>query len=155
MARIDVAEAQAWVEESKLDITTLDTALLTQVEAIVLGQLNRVYDVSTIQLLWVNAATTPPLVRMLIAIKYVSLYYDRAYSEDDGSNTWARRLDRMYKDLLEQIFEGNIDIPEIVGVVGVARSPRFYPTDASTAESGPTAEDPAAGPNKFSMTMDF
>jgi hypothetical protein len=155
VARIDVADAQAYVEKSKLTFNTLDAGLIAMVEPIVLGQLNRAYDVSTIQNFWVNSATTPPLVRVLIALKYVSLYYDRAYSEDDGSNTWARRLDRMYNDLIDSISTGDIDIPEIVGVVGVARSPRFYPNDASTAESGPTTEDPAAGPNKFSMGMVF
>lgn len=155
MARIDVTEAQALGESSKLKITALDTALLSLVETITLGELNRVYDVSTVQALWVNAATTPPLVRNLIALRYVSLYYDRAYSEDEGRNAWARRLASMYQDLLDAVARGDIDIPEVAGVVGVARAPRFYPTDASTAEDGPTEDDPSAGPNAFSMGMAF
>jgi hypothetical protein len=49
----------------------------------------------------------------------------------------------------------NADIPEIAGVTGIARAPRFYPNDASTAALGATTEDPSAGPNKFTMTMAF
>lgn len=152
MARIDVTEAQAFAENSKITIT-LDTALLTQVENQVLGALNRSYDVVTVQALWVNSATTPALVRSLIAMRYVSLYYDRQYSENEGRNPWARRLDQIANDLLESITTGAIDIPEVVGVTGIARAPLFYPTDASTAEAGATTQDPSAGPNQFSMNM--
>jgi hypothetical protein len=154
VARIDVTEAQAWAESSKLTIT-LDTALLTMVEAMVLGELNRAYDVSAIQSLWVNSATTPQLVRNLIAMKYVSLYYDRQYSEDESRNPWARRLDQMARDLMDALSTGAIDIPEVSGVTGIARAPRFYPNDTSTAATGATADDPAAGPNKFSMNQAF
>jgi hypothetical protein len=155
MARITVQEAQAWAEASKLDIITLDTALLAQVETMVLAQLGRAYDPLTVQLLWVNEATTPQVVRTLIAMKYVSFFYDRQYSEDEGRNPWARRLDNIADDFLESVVRGDVDIPEVAGVTGVARSPRFYPTDASSDEAGPTAEDPSAGPPQFSMGMTF
>lgn len=155
MARISVAEAQAWAEGSKLTIASLDTYLLAHVEAMVLAELNRAYNVTTVQSFWVDAATTPQLVRTLIAIKYVSLYYDRQYSEDEARNPWARRLDGMYADLLESISTGMVDIPEIAGVTGVARAPLFYPTDASTAEAGPTTQDPSAGPLLFNMNMEL
>lgn len=155
MARISVAEAQAWAEASKLDIITLDPALVAQVETIVLGQLGRAYDPLTVQLLWVNEATTPQIVRTLIAMKYVSFFYDRQYSEDEGRNPWARRLDNLADDLLEAVMRGDVDIPEIAGVTGIARAPRFYPTDSSSEEAGPTAEDPSAGPPKFSMGMNL
>lgn len=154
MPRIDVTEAQAFAESSKITIT-LDTALLSAVEAMTLAELNRAYDVTTVQALWVNSATTPQLVRNLIAMRYVSLYYDRQYSEDEARNPWARRLDQMASDLMDALASGNIDIPEVSGVVGVARSPQFYPTDASSAETGPTADDTAAGPAAFSMGMVF
>jgi hypothetical protein len=156
MARITLAEAQAWAETSKMDLSDfggLDLNLLTQVEAQVLGDLGRVYDPALIQYLWVNEMTTPQLVRTLIAMRYVSLLYDRQYSEDEGRNPWARRLENMANDLTESITTGNVDIPEVAGVVGVARSPLFYPTDASSEETGPTAEDPSAGPPQFTMGM--
>lgn len=155
MARIDVTEAQAWAEQSKLKITALDAALLAHVEAMVLAELNRAYDVTTVQALWVNPGTTPQLVRSLIAMRYVSLYYDRQYSENEGRNPWARRLDQMARDMMDSLATGAIDIPEVAGVVGVARAPRFYPTDASTAEAGATDQDPSAGPNSFSMNLAF
>lgn len=155
MARITVAEAQAWAEDSKLTITSLDLPLLTQAETLVLAKLGRAYDPITVQSLWVNDATTPQIVRILIALKYVSLYYDRQYSEDEGRNPWARRLDNIADDFLEQVLRGDIDIPEVAGVTGVARAPRFYPTDASSSEIGPTATDASAGPPKFSMEMVF
>lgn len=155
MARISVAEAQAWAEDSKLSITSLNLPLLTQAETIVLAKLGRAYDPLTVQNLWVNEATTPQIVRMLIALKYVSYFYDRQYSEDEGRNPWARRLDGISEDLLQQVMRGDIDIPEVAGVTGVARAPLFYPTDASSEETGPTTEDPSAGPPSFSMGMNL
>lgn len=152
MARITEAEAQAFGEQTKLDVT-LDAALLAHVEAQVLGDLGRVYDPATIQALWVDSATTPQLVRSLIAMRYVSLFYDRAYSEDEGRNPWARRLENMANDLTEAIAMGNVDIPEISGVVGVARAPLFYPNDDSSSQTGPTAADPSAGPPLFTVGM--
>ncbi len=156
MARISLTEAQAWAESSKMDLTDmggLDPNLLTQVEAQVLGALGRVYDPAVIQALWVNDATTPQLVRTLIAMRYMSLLYDRQYSEDEGRNPWARRLENMANDLTEAIATGAVDIPEIAGVVGVAREPRFYPTDDSSSQTGPTALDPGAGPPLFTVGM--
>jgi len=153
MARISVAEAQAWGESSKLKITSLDASLLAHVEAMVLAEIGRAYDPLLIQALWVNDATTPQIVRTLIAMRYVSLYYDRQYSEDEGRNPWGRRLENMAKSLSEAIQTGAVDIPEITGVTGIARSPRFYPNDASSAEAGATEEDPSAGPPLFTTNM--
>lgn len=153
MARITVTEAQAWGESSKLKITSLEPSLLAHVEAITLAEIGRAYDPLLIQALWVNEATTPQIVRTLIAMRYVSLYYDRQYSEDEGRNPWGRRLDNMAKDLSEAIQTGSVDIPEIAGVTGIARSPRFYPNDASSDEAGATEEDPSAGPPQFTVNM--
>jgi hypothetical protein len=152
---IQPAEVQAWAEASKLPITSLDTVLLDHVQTIVLGALGRHYDPATIQSLWVTPETTPAVVRTLVSMKYVSLYYDRQYSENEGGNPWARRLDRMFNDLLDQVIEGDIDLPEVPGVVVGAGGPRFYPTDSSSAESGPTDQDPSAGPPSFTMGMVF
>jgi hypothetical protein len=152
MARITVAEAQAWGESSKIQVT-LDAPLLAHAETLILAKIGRAYDPLLIQSLWVNEATTPQIVRTLIALQYVSLFYDRAYSEDEGRNPWARRLENICNDMLEQVIRGDIDIPEVTGVTGVAREPRFYPTDASSDETGPTSEDPSAGPPQFTVGM--
>jgi hypothetical protein len=153
VARITFPEAQAWAEPTKLSMTDLDTDLLNQVEAQVLGRIGYAYPVDVLS--WVDVASTPALVRNVIAMLYMSWYYDRQYSEDEGNlSDYARRLAAMAEMIIQGIIAGTIDLPEVPGTIGASGGPGFYPTDASTA-SEPTAADMSLGPEAFSMGTRF
>lgn len=148
MARILATDAQAWAEPAKLTIAPLDTELLSQVEEEIITKIAVVVDTST----WTNDTNTPKIVKTAIAKLYVSLIYDRQYSEDiaDGSS-WAIRLAANADSIVSGIVDGTIVIP---GVANDAGEPGFYPTDISSAQE-PTMSDPSLGPAAFSMGMVF
>jgi hypothetical protein len=152
VVRISVEEVKAWVEPTKLPIAGLDTDLATQVEELVLSRIASAYDVST----WVNAATTPKLVRSAISMLYVSMYYDRQYSEDERSNAWARRLSLMVDSMINGIVTGAIDLLDVVGSAPNSAA-SFFPNDASSAivDSYLQTLDPSLGPAAFSMGRRF
>ena len=145
MARITPNEAQAWGEQTKLNLSTLDTYLLASIEEEVLTRIQPVYDTVG----WVDPSTTPRLVRVIIAKMYVSWFYDRQYSENQSEgNDYAAMLRQNAEMLIVGITDGTIEIPGEPS--SAIQQPSFYPNDASSALS-PTFDDPSLGPAKFSM----
>jgi len=148
MSRITAREAQAWVEGTKLTISTLDTDLLELLEEEVIQQLASITDTS----IWIDSTSTPRLVRVIISKMYVAWLYDRAYSEDiEQGNNYADRLKDNAQMLMTGLLAGTIELP---GVPDISGSPVFYPTDASSGME-PTSDDPSLGPAAFSMGMRF
>jgi hypothetical protein len=147
MSRITVQEAQGWAEGTKLTITTLDTNLLDHLEEEVIRQLASAFTVTA----WIDATTTPKLVRTIISKLYIAWIYDKQYSEDvNVPSSYAARLKENANLLLAGLLAGTIELPGNLGVV----TPSFYPTDASSALT-PTFDDPSLGPAAFSMGMRF
>jgi hypothetical protein len=147
---ITLAEAQGWMEKSKMTVSNLDDALLSQVSAQVLARIQQTVDTTG----WTTDTNTPKLVRSIIAMYYVSWYYSRVYSEEDGTNEYALRLLAMAEELLTGITSGIITLPEIPVLTVTTDSPLFYPTDASSAQD-PTSDDPSLGPAKFTLGQIF
>lgn len=153
MARITLLEAQAWAEATKFTIVSISTSpnvdLLAEIEEEVIARVSSAYDTST----WVDATTTPRLVRVAIAKKFVCWAYRRQYSESipDGDASYATLLDQNAELVIQGIVDGSIEIPGVTVVIGL---PAFYPTDVSSAQQ-PTTDDPSLGPNKFSMGVTF
>lgn len=150
MPRITLPAAQAWAERTKLRIDALDIALLTQIEAEVLARIGAAYDIST----WTDEVTTPELVQVAIAKKYISWVVRRAYSESipDEDATYALLLDTNSEVIIIGLIDGSIDVPGLPPAT--TSSPVFYPSDNSSAMT-PTRDDPSLGPAKFSMGMVF
>jgi hypothetical protein len=145
MPRITALQAQAWAERTKLPITALDTDLEDEIANEVFAQLP-LFDAST----WVDEATTPRLIQVIIAKLYVAWCYDRQYSEDvDTTNSYAGALRANAALLIQGLNNGDVTL---VGVLGTTAG--FYPTDASSAQV-PTFDDPSLGPAAFSMGMRF
>jgi len=145
MARVEKADVQAWVERTKLTVEALDDAMLSQLEAQVMGQLGGSFDTSG----WTSPTNTPVLVKSVIAIKYASWLYNRAYSEDQESlNDYALWLLAQANDLLAGILSGSIILEGVP--TSTTDGPSFYPNDASSALC-PTFDDPSLGGPKFSM----
>ena len=132
MPLITLPEASAWGEKTKLSVAlaSLDTELLTQIEVEVVGNLARVANTST----WLNTATTPSLVKTIIAKLYVAWLIDRQYSEDTDLNAYATLLRQSAMALLQGILDSSIDLPGVI-VTGDGL-PSVYPTDTDP-ESGP------------------
>jgi hypothetical protein len=154
MGRIEVGDARAWAEDTKLKITSLDLGLLQKVESQVIGRLAVVYPQSFGA--WLSSTTTPELLKTVISMLYVSWFYQRQYSEDESNtNDYARLLEARANDIIESIIAGTIILVEVPTGGGVAHGgAAVYPDDASSLLC-PTWDDPSLGPSKFSMGQVF
>lgn len=149
MTLITVEDVRGWVESTKLDIQTLDLNFLPQLEGEILARLGTVYDTSG----WVDPASTPLLVRVIITKSYAAWIYDRAYSENQSlSNQYAEKLRENAEMLILGLLDGTIEIPGVVPATDQGAA--FYPTDASSALC-PTPDDLSLGPARFSMGKVF
>jgi hypothetical protein len=151
MAHIDVDDAKAWTEDTKVGVEfdELDDELEAQVSEIVISRLSSRFTTSA----WVGESTTPSLIKTLIAMYYVSFVYDKVYSTDDDLSAYAVLL-RQQADLnIAALLAGNIDLPEEPTNTGFG-SPEFYPNDLSSSQD-PTYEDSSLGPAAFSMGTVF
>lgn len=152
MARITLQDAQAWAENTKLPFSVLDTPLLNQVEVQVLSSLRSCGIDTTLINTWIDTATTPDLVKSIIAMLYVSWYYDRQYSEEQTEgNDYAAMLRSHAQMLLTGVCDGTIEIPEAPTIGG---KPAFFPTDESSAAQ-PTCLEPELGGPYFNMSRGF
>ena len=147
MARILVADAQAWLDGTKLTIASLEPALLAQVESQVVSNLDSAFDVTT----WVDDTNTPSIVKTIIAMNYAAWLYDRQYSEDQESgNDYAALLRAQAAALQAGLIDGSIIIPNQPADAGPSDSPAFFPDDSSSALLS-TDQQPELGPASFHM----
>jgi hypothetical protein len=142
---ITLAEARAWLEPTKLTLSTLDSELEAQV-----AQLLGTFDTTT----WVNAGSTPKAIRTMISMYYVAWTYDKHYSDDAENNAYADKLRRYADIMLAQLIAGTLELEELPDAnIGVS-SPSFFPNDESSARE-PSDLSPSDGPPSFTMGTRF
>lgn len=146
MPHITVENANAWADQVKLNLGTLDSELEDSQAVQVLAGVAQAYDTST----WVDTSTTPALVKKIIAMRYVGWYFQRTYSEDDDISTYGILLINEADKLIAGIAAGTLGLPDAPGGVVNTDAPLFYPTDASSAMC-PSIYDMSLGGAKFSM----
>lgn len=147
---ISLAEANAWSEPTKLTLSAIDAVLEDQISTLIFSRLLGTFDTTT----WVNEASTPKIVRTIIAMHYVAWTYDKFYSDDAEANAYAALL-RSYADAnLAGLIAGNIELIELPGANDTVSSPAFFPNDASS-DRQPTVDNPSDGPPAFTMGTVF
>ena len=163
MARISVDDVKAWVESTKLDPQALDLDHLDQIESEIFARINSVYSVAT----WIDKASTPRLIQVIIAKTYTGWLYDKYYSENQSApNQYSQLIKQNAEMLIQGILDGTIEIPGLPP--DNPSSATFYPNDASSSiapdnggydtSSGlltPIPGDTSTGPAKFSMGKRF
>lgn len=155
MPHILVGEAQAWLNDNKLDLgasfTTDQTELEDQISTQVLSRLDSRFDVST----WTDNSNTPALVRTIIAMLFVAWYYDQVYSDDEEANAYAALLRQYAEANIEAILNGSqvlVEVdPDTTADLGL---PAFFPNDLSSSQE-PTTENPSDGGPSFLMGQVF
>lgn len=147
MAYLTVAEVQTWIEESKLTIEAVDSGLESVANSKVMTRLSAVYDTSS----WLDEASTPLLVRQVMAMFVAAWYYRRQYSEDtDATPSYADWLEGLANSLLDDLANLVVTIPGVAVIAGVDSGPDFYPRDTNYDEYGRVTDEPA-----FRMSMGF
>jgi hypothetical protein len=161
MAHIVLADAQAWLENTKANLTTLDLNLEAQVSSDVLARLAEVFDDPTFGVpTWMDNTTTPALVKQVIAMFYAGWFYDRQFSEMVAAEgmSYGTVLRNYAETLLEGIITGSIILVEISPNEGDT-GPGFYPTDTSSSTealaSNSNLDDKSLGPAMFAVRQVF
>lgn len=147
---ISVAEAQAWIEPTKLTLSVLEPELEAQVTTLIFSQLLGTFQTNT----WVSAASTPKVVRTIIAMHYVAWTYDKYYSDDAENNAYADKLRTYANIMLAQLVAGTLELEELPDANAGISSPSFFPNDASSARE-PSELYPSDGPPSFTMGTVF
>jgi hypothetical protein len=153
MAHISLAEANAWLEATKLTLSSVDSQIDQNASGIVIGRLRQTF--TTTAPTWLDEGTTPPLIRTLISMYYVSYIYDKAYADDasDTSN-YAFILRRNADSVIAGLISGAIILDEDPTAADTFGQPAFFPNDASSAN--PASSDfPSDGPPAFSLGQVF
>lgn len=129
---VSLAEIQQWLETTKLTLAAIDANLEATAKEIVFSAIGTVYDTTT----WVDAASTPPLVRKIISMMIAGWTYERQYSEDiaDEQRSWGARLVDMANSLLTGLADRSIDITGVVTTS--SQEPVFWPNDNSVDDEG-------------------
>jgi hypothetical protein len=162
---VNVADVQAWLEPVKASVPSLDPAMEQQISGQVIGQLLGGVFPDPLVLSWVDANTTPLLIRSVISMLYAAWYYDRQYGEVGASEgkagfgtAYGALLRESATTLLTGIVSGSISLQETMPV-GPTTSPLFYPTDVSSTDdarrSNSDPDDFSLGPVMFGVSKTF
>lgn len=149
MAYLTEPLVQNWLEQTKLDVVSVEPQLELTAKSVVLGRLKDVYDTSS----WLDTASTPELVVQVMAMYYAAWFYRRQYSEDtDQTPNYADWLEGLADSLLASIVDGSVDLPGFPPLEGTDAngSPDFYPKDNNYDDTGVRVDDAV-----FSMGMKF
>lgn len=151
MAHFTLPEANAWLESTKLTLTTIDPDLEKQLAEQVLARLRGTFDSAST---WTNEASTPTLVRSIIAMLYCAAVYERSYGDNhEDTNNYAGLLRSAAESNIVGLITGVLELTEDTGNLD-SGTPAFYPTDVSSAAC-PTDLDPSAGGPYFTMGQVF
>jgi hypothetical protein len=128
---VTVAEVQSWLDHDKLPLAANDPLPEeTNASAMVLSRLSNVYNTST----WLDAVTTPLIVRVIISALTASYRYNKIYSEEeDAGNRYAGKLEGRALELLSMLVNGDLTIPEVPPGTVTTFDPLFWPTDETGA----------------------
>lgn len=148
MAYLAETDVQTWLEQTKLDIASVDTGLEAVAASKVLAALSEVYDTSS----WLDALSTPLLVRQVMAMFVAAWTYRRQYSEDtDSVPTYADWLEGLANQLLADIANGTVVLVGVDPIAeGLDSGPDFYPKDYNYDTNGYRVDDAA-----FTMSQEF
>lgn len=151
MARIAVSDANAWLESTKLTLSTLEPELSLQIETQIVARLATTFSTIT----WVDENSTPKLVKSIIAMYYAAAVYDRAYTDDnDTTNNWAHVLRTLADANIAGLIAGSVVLAEDPTANANTGTPMFFPNDLSSSQS-PTIENPSDGGPAFTMGTMF
>lgn len=155
MAVIEVADIQQWLENTKLDVSSIDAALEITCQEEVYGRLATKYDVTS----WVDVNTTPELVKIIVSMLYAGRLWNRTFqSSSSKAGGYGDKLIARADMLLQGVMEGLYDIVDTMGETASPTSeegPSFFPDDSATelAVTDPTHED--AAPRGITMGQMF
>jgi hypothetical protein len=149
---VTTGEINAWLDSSKLEVSSVDPELEAAVTPLVFSQLARVYDTTG----WLNVASTPELVRKLIGMQMAAVLYRRAYSEQTTETpSWPEYLEELMANTVIGIIAGTIDLVDVPGLEGEATGPTFVPNATTGSSQQYDAAGSSVGLSAYSEDIKF
>ncbi len=135
MPLIDVDDVQPWLEVSKLRLDSDDKLAEEPFQSEFVKSRLASCDIDVT--VWIDALTTPTLVKQIIGMLVAAHKYNTYYSETDeaAGNPYANKLEDRAGLLLEGICAGTIDLLDAIddpATTGFG-SVLFYPDDNTGA----------------------
>lgn len=149
MANFSVQDARAWAESSKLPVTTIDADLSVAVTEVVFAMLRPPFTTSA----WTNEATTPKLIRTVLAMYYVAALHDKHYAQEEESSAYAVTLRQLADRNIAGLIAGNIEMDDYDSPT-ITSTPIFFPNDVSSATPA-DSDFPSNGGPAFTMGSIF
>lgn len=156
MAHVTPAEVQQWIRNTRLAITSIDATKDETFTGIAFAKLVGRYTTTT----WVDATTTPDLVRTCISMLYAAYEINAGNAEATNEiNNYANHLESSAMALLGGLADGSISLSDFsdVGSGAVSHTaPEFWPTRMATLIAETDGWDAAgAAPLAFRMGKVF
>lgn len=132
MAHVSIDNVQVFLDKSKLTIDENDQLEDEPTYAdIVLSRIANAYTVSG----WIDAATTPTLVKRIIAMLIAAARYNKIYSEeDDAGNRYAGKLEARAYSLIDMVVSGQASLLDSsLATLPDFADPKFWPDDTTGA----------------------
>ena len=144
----------AWLAHTKYTISAVEPELDAAVVSAGFARLSTRYDTAV----WVDTASTPPLVLTALSMLYAAWFLQRQISDDElTEQDYPIRLENRAWGMLDAIGLTLIDLPGVDPdpTLNESKSAVFFPTDSSTSlwEDDPT--DPEGSPRAFTMAQVF
>jgi hypothetical protein len=150
MAHISVTEANAWTEPTKLTLASIDANIETQIINLIFPRFKTAGFPTTS---WTNEASTPALIRTIIAMHYVAWQYDKHYAQEEEASAYAALLRVQADANIASLLTGDITLDEFVLPLDPG-TPTFFPNDLSSSLE-PTIDTPSDGGPSFMMGTVF
>jgi len=155
MAHVSPAEIQEWIRNTRLAVTSVDATKDESFFRIASSKLTNRYNVTV----WVDASTTPSLIRTIIGMLYAANEINAGNAESTNEiNAYGVHLESSAMALLGGLADGSIDLVDIaVTDLGVTYTdPVFWPTRMATAIAKSDGIDAdGAAQQAFSMGQIF
>jgi hypothetical protein len=140
---VTVSEVQQWIQDTRLTVGSVNTDLESSAFSRVVGALALRYTTAT----WVDASSTPALVRSIISMLIAAWTINRAHAETVGDvDAYGVHLESSAMVLLGGLADGSILIDDTAIGDYSTGQPAFWPTDNATTiaeEEGWDAEGAA------------
>jgi|SRR5687768_408978 len=130
MAYVTEKSVQSWLENTKYNLSGLDSEHVETAIDVAFSLLTRRYDTTV----WTDDSTTPRLVLKLLNMLVASYTLRRSIMEDDGTANYADWLEKRALSLLEGLAGGQLEIPGVDPDPGATSTEglEFWPTQDAT-----------------------
>lgn len=151
---VSLEEIQQWLERTRLSVDAIDEHLQETAKELVFSRTSRAFDQSG----WVDADSSPALIRKIISMYIASWTYQRTYAESvgEGTNAYAAKLEAMAESLLKGLEEGTVQLTDVSSIDDTqTQTPSYWPNENTGNTQQYDAANTPLGLDQYSEDIKF